>query len=192
MISIDINDDKAAISSPYNPDFVEGIKKMGGRWDPAGKTWNIDKRNLEAARALLRDVYGMDDSPVELVSVRVTAKKDLVGHREPIILFGRVVAAARGRDTGARLGDGVAVTHGDATSGGSMKNWKTIIEEGTELIIHDLPKSAVSAELDIDLDDIDYEIIAPEGDDRKAQLEKEKEQLLARIQEIEAELAELL
>ena len=39
MIKITVEEGRAAIESPYNPQFVSRIKKMGGKWDSIRKVW---------------------------------------------------------------------------------------------------------------------------------------------------------
>jgi hypothetical protein len=112
---------------------------QGGKWDSARKMWSIDERNVDAVRQVLREIYGMDDTPTELVSVRVKTLVSIYADRGPITIFGRVVANATGRDSGARIGEGVVFVTGNAKSGGSTKYWETIISEDSEFIIHDIP-----------------------------------------------------
>lgn len=183
-------DNRAAIKSPYNPDFVSRIKKMGGKWDRSNKVWTVDERDIDAVRAVMREIYGMDDMPADLVSVRVKVLSDVDSYRAPVTMFGRTIATAFGRDSGARLGDGVVFTTGNATSSGSMKNWYTTIETDSEIILHDIPRAAVDSGIDVP-EGIEYEIIESPANGRREKLEKEKACLLARLAEIEKELDSL-
>jgi hypothetical protein len=185
MIKITVKEGRAFIVSPYNPNFTSRIKRMGGKWDSARKMWSIDERNVDAVRQVLREIYGMDDTPTELVSVRVKTLVSIYADRGPITIFGRVVANATGRDSGARIGEGVVFITGNAKSGGSTKYWETIISEDSEFIIHDVPRTAVLEGFDTyDSDAIKYEIIEPDKPNYDA-LRAEKERLLARISEID-------
>jgi hypothetical protein len=56
-------------------------------------------------------------------------------------LFGRTIAKARGRDSGAKLGDGIILLNGSVDSGGSVKNWTTDVDEAA-FIIKDFPQPA--------------------------------------------------
>jgi len=180
-----IGNGKISIDSPYNPDFVAKIKGAGGRWNPSDKTWEIDERSLEAVRAIMREVYGQDDLPTEKVSVKITigADSEVYEDRGPVVLFGRVVASARGRDSGARLGDGVSFEAGGAHSGGSMKNWYTYIGKESVFTIYDVPRLAVERKLGWEDDYGTFEVL--ENGNQKAALEAEKEALLKRLAEIE-------
>ena len=183
-------DNRAAIQSPYNPDFVSRIKKMGGRWDSSNKVWTVDERDIDAVRAVMREIYGMDDMPADLVSVQVRVNSAMYGPRKPITMFGKTVASAFGRDSGARLGDGVVFIKGKADSGGSVKNWDTVIVADSEIILHDISRTAVESGIDVP-EGIEYEIIETSTNNRKEKLGKEKASLLARLAEIEKELESL-
>ena len=103
--------DRIAITTPYNPKFVRQIKLAGGRWDDENRVWTMDAANIDLARKILRDIYGYDDiteADTKFVRVRITALREIHACCKPIILFGRVIASARGRDSGARTGEGVA------------------------------------------------------------------------------------
>lgn len=182
------SDGKIIIDTPYNPSFVQRIKAMGGKWDAQGRTWITDERNIEAVRGVMREIYGRDDSPAaDLVSVRVAVSGTIYAGRGPVVLFGRTIASATGRDSGARVGDGVAFTQGAPRSGGSMKNWATEIRPGAVILIHDVPRQAVEAELNWADSYGTYEIIAS-APNRRA-LEEERARLQARLAEIEQILA---
>lgn len=181
---------RIAIDSPYNPDFVRRIKKAGGKWDPANKVWETDERSIETVREIMREVYGQDDLPQqELVTVKVTiGDKSLNEWRAPVVLFGRIIASARGRDSGARPGEGVCFEKGGCDSGGSMKNWYTIVRAGSEITIYDVPRLAVEQKLGWKDEYGTFEVI--ENGDPLAALRAEKEALLKRLAEIEELLNE--
>jgi len=173
-----------AISTPYSQEFVARIKEVGGKWNSGSKCWEADARAIETVRAIMRDVYGQDDMPQEMVDVRITVgDDDIEEYTDAVTIFGKAIASARGRDSGARVGDGVVLESGSVKSGGSMKNWKTIIAAGSVLTVYDVPKQAVENGMGW----VDwygsYEIIAQA--DPKATLRAEKEALLQRLAEIE-------
>ena len=175
---------KIAVDTPYNPCFISKIKKAGGKWNASNKTWEIDERSINTVRAIMREVYGQDDLPQELVTVKVTVgDKNLEEWRAPVVLFGRTIASARGRDTGARPGEGVCFEKGGCRSGGSMKNWYTVILAGSEITIYDVPRLAVEQKLGWKDEYGFFEVI--EADDPLAALRAEKEALLKRLAEIE-------
>jgi hypothetical protein len=176
---------KIRIDSPYNADFVRRIKKAGGRWNASKKAWETDERNIETVRAIMREVYGQDDAPQETVTVKVTVgERDIICDRGPVVLFGRNVASARGRDSGARVGEGVSFEKGTCRSGGSMKNWDTQIVAGSIFTIYDVPRLAVEQQLGWDEDWGQFQV-ADEGARNLDALKAEKEALLKRLAEIE-------
>jgi hypothetical protein len=117
-----------------------------------------------------------------LVDIWVTVNEDWEERRGGLFLFGRQVARAFGRDSGARLGDGIVLKRGSVNSSGSMKNWKTKITDGTIFIMTDVPKAAV--ENNGVPEELTVEIIG-QNIDREA-LEAERAKLIARIAEIDA------
>lgn len=145
-VRIEIVDDKLLAYSDYHPSLPEPAKQLGGRWNPDNKCWWFNPRYESRVRELYKKTYGTDGSidGGDLVTVRVTVIKTLVTDKSPIYLFGRRLASAMGRDSGADLADGVAVLEGAGfTSGGSMKNWGTKITEGCVFEIVDVPRDAV-------------------------------------------------
>jgi len=149
QIRIMCKDGRACLKSPYNPEFVKRVKLMGGRWNPDGQYWHVDEGLLEDLRALLREVYGMDDlteGKQETVTVELTFKDSYEKRTAPVIIFGRTVASAFGRDTGARVGDGVVFTKGAPQSGGSRANWCTCIPEGCVVKMLNVPVAALKME----------------------------------------------
>lgn len=180
---------KLAVDSPYNPVFVKRIKKAGGKWNASNRTWEVDERSIDTVRSIMREVYGQDDLPQELVTVKVTiGDKSLNEWRAPVVLFGRIIASARGRDSGARPGEGVCFEKGGCDSGGSMKNWYTIVSAGSEITIYDVPRLAVEQKLGWKDEYGTFEVI--ENGDPLAALRAEKEALLKRLAEIEELLNE--
>ena len=175
---------KISIETPYNPEFVRRIKRAGGKWNPNNKTWECDERSIDAVRVIMREVYGEDDMPQELVTVYVkVGDNPIEEHTGPVVMFGRTIASAFGRDSGAKLGDGVCFSAGGATSGGSAKNWYTILRANSEFTIYDVPKLATEQKLGWDDDYGIFEIV--ESADPMVALKAEKEALLKRLAEID-------
>jgi len=156
MIKIDINGASLTVTSPYHPDFPKRARSLGGKW--AAPKWVFDVRDEPRVRALCREVYGDDgETPVgDLVTLQVSfaPSVSMHGERAGIYLAGRCVAQAYGRDSGAKLGHGVVLVHGTAgkvgwgltpdavRSGGSMKNWMTVIEGPCVIEMRDVPRAA--------------------------------------------------
>jgi len=178
------------IEAPHNPTFDEKIKRAGAQWDTDSKAWRMDAKEIETARKAMQLVYGRDDQPCETVSVRVTAKNGWGVTRGPIVILGRVIASATGRDSGAKVEKDVTIERGGCDSAGTTANWETIIRRRTELVLHDVPKRLVAEN---DNNDIEIEVLNP-AIQKPLQIKAlmaERERLLARLAEIDESLDKL-
>lgn len=187
-MEIKVENGVARVYTPYNPDFVKAIKKIGGaKWDREKRCWAVPESAVDAAREIMKDVYGYNDSTQnETVKLKITAINELSELRSDVVLFGKVLSHATGRDSGARIGDDVAYVRGGATSGGSVKNWRSEVEAGSEIILSNVNKNLYGkAEPN---EDITVELLAEAAD--RAKLLEEKERLLKRIEEIDRMLQE--
>ena len=183
---IEISDGKAAVYTPYNAEFVKRVKLIGGRWDGAKKCWKVSEANIPDVRDAMRAIYGRDDQPVsETVDVELVFEAEVYECRGPVTILGRTIAAAQGRDTGARPGDGVAFSAGAPLSGGSMRNWTTRVPAGCVVKLRELPKAVLDG---AELPEGVIMKVAGGSIDRDA-LQAERERLLARLAEIDALLA---
>ena len=184
-------ENKIVVESPYHPRFPHRAKKLGGRWDSGAKEWTFDARDEERVRALCLEIYGEDGNGTsDLVTVRVSFEKDCWAAAAGYFVAGRCVGRAFGRDSGARLGEGVVVIEGSVSSGGSRKNWTTFVKAGTVIEIRDLPRTAAEGEVKSPADDYTVEIVEAVCE-RKAALEADAEKLRERLAVIEAELASM-
>ena len=190
MIKIAESNGKIKITSPYNPEYTAKIKAAGAKWDAAAKAWTMDARAIETARKILSEVYGEDDRGGDKVTVRVTVgEKDVKEIYGPITVLGRIVAQARSRDGGAKVGDGVVFTSGSPESGGSRNNPATIIPAGTVFEMYDVPAALLeAAEIPADYYSkaplYTIEAVGEKAPDIEA-LKLERERLMARIAEID-------
>ena len=177
------DNNQAEVYTPYNSNFVTSIKKQIGsaRWDSSKKCWVVPDRSVEFIREIMEKVYGETDiAPQEHIDVKVKFNEDVYCTCEPLVLFARNIVIAYGRDSGAKVGEGVELVEGNISSGGSMKNWKTQIQKGTVLIIRDVCKTLIDDfnDSDILVENLDKAVL------NKAKLLEEKEILLNRINEI--------
>ena len=117
--------EKIILKSQYNRFLVEQCKKLGGKYDKEDGVWvfsDVVKNEVEE----LDFVYNS-----ELVSVELTAVKDIYASCGSITFLGLDVVKATGRDSGAKTCEGVALISGNISSGGSRANWETNMAEGT-------------------------------------------------------------
>lgn len=108
----------------YNSKLVAKCRAMGGRWDAETDCW-VFSELVEDRVEQLDEIY---NSP--LIPVEITALSGVDKGKGPVSFCGYTIARAYGRDSGAKLGDGISQISGSIYSGGSVKNWKTCISEG--------------------------------------------------------------
>ena len=178
--------DLIAVSSPYHPDFPPKARRLSGSFDRASTTWTFPSAAEPHVRGLCREIYGTDGTACDTVTLRVTATEGLYEGRGPITIAGRIVASARGRDSGARTGEGVLLLEGRATSGGSMKNWTTEISVGAVMEIIDVPRAAVPDADETQRLALEVEIVSSVTADKQDALVAELQRLRARMGEIES------
>lgn len=187
-IHVHVDDKEINVRGPYNWGFVRGAKKLAGKWQASQKSWTFDVRVEGLVRALCMRWYGSDGATIpDLVDVRLTYPDGRRALQSPVVVYGRIVASATGRDSGARLGEGVVLAQGGVTSSGSWANWQTYIKPETVLLMHDVPRGLVESE---GAKDAIVEIIARNANvvsDHVA-LSAERSRLWARIVEIDAVL----
>ncbi|MYV63273.1 hypothetical protein GTW37_32775 [Streptomyces sp. SID4931] len=184
---------RVALVSPYNAELIEGARDLGGDWDGASRHWHFDGRDEVRVRELARTIFGTDGSAEQegdTVTVRwaieglATAKGD-----NELTLGGRRIAVRRGRDERVRLARGVVIIAGGfPAAAGSMRYPALAPQDGTVLEIRDFPRSAVPTDdpdiTIVDEDEVDVEKLT-------AELTAERTQLLDRLAQIDATLAEL-
>lgn len=186
------------VYSPYYPTLAEKAKRLGGKWD--GNCWTFDIRMKKEVRELYLDIYGdWPGEPTEYVTLHAEAPDGISKLQSGIFLAGRCIARAWGRDSGAKIGDGVIFRAGDADSGGSMKNWKTTLDAGTVIEIFDVPR--IRAEKCVKYFEnregaawVNVRILEEEKpaetSPTREELEAERSALLARLAEINKALGE--
>lgn len=130
---IEIKDDKADVYTPFNRVFIAKLKqKIGGaKWSSNKKCWTVPQSAVSLVRQLMLDVYGENDLQKDnKITVQVETLEDIVEEQGPIILFGKCLCRAIGRDYVDRLSDDISYIKGKPLSGGSRQYWKSIIEKG--------------------------------------------------------------
>ena len=114
------------LRAPFNKNLTNACHKLGGKWDGNEKAWIFT--------GLVSDqVEELDEKyNSKLIGIEVSVLRDYYEHTAPIYIAGFEIAKAFGRDSGAKLADGIAIISGKKPySCGSMKNWATEIAEGT-------------------------------------------------------------
>jgi hypothetical protein len=110
-------------STIRNKALTDACRKLGAIFDKETNTWVFNCIVSDKAEEL-DFVYNS-----ELIGVEITAINEIEGEQQAIHFCGFTVAQAKGRDSGAKLGESVYMIEGDMSSGGSAKNWTTTIEQ---------------------------------------------------------------
>lgn len=164
-ISITKDEKSVKVSSPYNSIFTEEAKILGGRWKD--NQWVFDSRDQKEVEDLVFKVYGELYDKQNLVDLEVTYNPG--GHHRfssysddefIITLFGQKIAAAKGRDSGAKLAPGIVLKSGKFTSSGSAKNWYTKAEADTTIVLRDISKQLVDEFLQEENNAVTIKIVA--------------------------------
>lgn len=191
MITIERADNgKIKIFTPYNKDFVDQIHNIGSaKWNKNDRCWMVKEEDLETVRKYMMEIYGETDLPDEgkKVTVKVTALNDLVKSKAAITLFGKEIARAYNRDSGARVGEDVTLINGKFGSGGSAKNWLTTINKGSIFLVKNVSENMIIKEKDNK--NIAFTIVESKTIN-KSVLQREKGKLLVRLAEINKLLKE--
>ena len=189
---IKIEDGIIKITTPYNKDFVN---KMHGvtraKWNRLENCWEAPEETINDVRGILKDVYGYSDiDSNETIKVKLTIIEESY-HEErcaDVTAFGKILAHAYGRDSGAEIGrDDVTLVKGSIESGGSVKNWTTRVAEGSVFTLYNVNKNIFEKDINRVKEWAEVEII--EGMNNREKLLEEKEKLLKRIAEIDALIA---
>lgn len=192
MIKIEIEKEKAVIFTPFEPNFISKIKGIGGaRWNSERKAWVIPVSALEAARAILRECYGQADNDIAVptCTLILTFNDQVSEWHAPVAYFGKVLSHAYGRDSGAKPGEDVAFIKGKPTSGGSVKNWYSVVPQDAIVELYKVPVPLYEAQKGTIPECVAVEKL--EAQATKAELLAEKERLLTDAKRITNRLAEI-
>lgn len=187
-LKITENDQNILVESTYNSLWVNKARKLGGKWQAPNWVFPIAVKNSILEE--LKNIYGYssETKSINRGNVKIKALRELRTERDAVDFLGFTIAKAFGRDSGARLGDNVSCLSGDFKSGGSVKNWYTIISEGSEFLLINFPLDIIDG-VNMDKEESYWEVI-PELSKRQI-LENKKKDLLEQLSQVESELAEL-
>lgn len=186
--SIEKREDKVAVFTPYNKEFVAKMRQMGGKWD--GDAWIVPADVIESVREAMQEHFLRDDRPCDTVDIELTAD-GVVKYCDT--LFGLPTFQATGRDSGAWIPKGmedvISVLSGKVSSGGSLKNWFVGMWDGTRILMRGVPKKAVEERFDCPTN-LDIKVVRESNADPRVALLEEKAALEARLEEINRILEE--
>ncbi|WP_304333718.1 hypothetical protein [Conchiformibius steedae] len=182
MVRIERTDSQIIITAPYNAEFISHAHNYAGKFNAETKAWSFDIRDEAYVLEACYLAYGEDGVRYNKCDVQITLPNGYSVEQGTIVFFGRQIARAFGRDSGAKLFDGVVVKKGGFTSGGSRKDWTTCARKGTQIILRDVSLPLVEWETDAETyGDAVVEILGGERD-----LQAERAELLARLAEIDS------
>jgi len=119
--------DICTLRAPYNANLVSRCRELGGVWDSDQSAWIFPGFVADEIEKL-DEKYNSEPTDIELEFNETASKRE-----GPVCLAGFKLAESFGRDSGAKLEPGIAMISGGIASGGSRKNWKTVIRQGTRL-----------------------------------------------------------
>lgn len=192
MIKTTIKDGKMKIESPYSKAFISKVKALGGSWK--APCWVVDARQEDRVRELLLDIYGEDgtDGPADLVNLRLTgtAWNDSDAASE-WSFCGRTIARRRYRDSTVTFGPGVVVVDAEFYKSGGSRSSPAVdcMTENPIFELYDVPRAVY--ERMKDAEGVELLPDTSPAEDKAAKLKSERDKLLARINEIDAELGKL-
>jgi len=129
------------VRAPYHAGFVADAKRLGGRWEPATKTWRFASRDRARVEQALSDHYGYSEN-ASTVDVLLRARQ--TEHQfSDLAIFGRTILRVLSRDR-YLLGPDVVIREGVVEAGGSRKNPFVKWEAGTEIEVRGLPREAAA------------------------------------------------
>ncbi len=134
MLKVTQIDEGLLVQIPYMPKVNAALKRIGeARYSSDHKGWIMQPCFEGLIKEKLVHYFGAyDDEQATKIDVEVTFKKDMEIDKRPVTVAGRIFARARGRDSGAATGDGVALLEGLIDSGGSVRTWSSIVKAGAK------------------------------------------------------------
>jgi len=182
-MKIERKDGKIRVQSEYNRDFISGVKSIGGKW--CAPCWVVPEENEEMLDDLLVRVYGRGIKPAETVDLLVDLGQ-LSEEDGEIRLCGKLLARRPGRDRQVMLGEDVVLVSGEfQASGGSAKNPRVGADDGVIVKCWRVPVALY----DRCKDQPGVSLAERTENGKRAALIIEREHLLQRLAEIDAQLA---
>jgi hypothetical protein len=132
-IRLEIVGDKVKVTSPYNQEFINKARNLRGKWN--NNAWWFDDTVIDYLRDTLVEIFGTSGEESYETCTLLIKDFNMCQYKGPVELFNVTIAKAYGRDTGAKLGEGIVFIKGKYHSGGSMKNWTTNVCDSTFEIV---------------------------------------------------------
>lgn len=136
-------DGKIYVYSPFKSDAPKAFRNAGGEWKE--NAWIFPDADQDIVDSVCKSIYGVTGRE-STAKAQIIVKDDISIYGESVIFAGFALSIARGRDSGARTGDGVKLMSGNIGSGGSVKNWTSRVEGGTIFRVDEFPVGIESTE----------------------------------------------
>ncbi len=107
----------------YNHTMVSELRDLGGVWEAEEKFWILPEIVSDKVEEM-EFLYNTD-----IINIQIRAKRNIFSERDSVKFLGYEIAKATGRDSGAKLCDGISIICGEITSDGSRKNWGSKVME---------------------------------------------------------------
>ncbi len=187
-IKLEINDDQIIVYTPYHAEFVAKARNFRGKWDKPRGAWIFDDTIIEHVREAMIQFFGTTGEVPYDNCTLVIENYDASCLTGPVVLFGRIIARAFGRDSGAKLGDDIVLISGSVDSSGSVKNWSTTVNKAT-LHIKNFPLPGTELpEVKQAIEEGWVKVIRNTKKRPETEIREEITALLARIDELKKEL----
>ena len=179
--------------APFSSEFVKKAKLLGGKWGLTDgvRSWIFPRAAKIHLENLCIDIYGENGKdPVECVTLQISFPNGGDSdYCKGIEAAGRSICYASGRDSGAKVSDGVVFLRGGCKSAGSVKNWYTKILTDSVVEIYNMPRPIAEKYIATDPDSKIIEIV--KTSDRKQEILVEIAQYQSKIDELQIELDSL-
>lgn len=185
MIKIRNYNGRIRVESPYNPEFIDRMHLINGKWDRNNKEWTVEEEHEDLMYKALSDIYGYSKDKSKLVTIefRPWDFEDDCGNQR--IKIGSVTVASRSsRDSKVFVPGNARVIEGQFEESGGSRNHPAVGTTEDIVMQADVPAYIVENLSEDDKNKI--KIINKKSKEEKLLLEKEE--LLKRLEEIEEEL----
>ena len=185
MVEVKFESEKMKVKTEYNSYFVKRAKELGGKWEKP--YWVFPDENEDVVRQTLLDIYGEDGTPSKKIKIDINLDEYEGVYSRSVQIENLVIANRIDYYRRVTLnGETIILKGGFAESWGDKKKVFLGQEEGTVLrtSIPETIFEKVKGKKGI--------YLVEEGEEgRKRRLQKEREELLKRIAEIDKELGKM-
>lgn len=132
---------KISIKSPFNPFFVNKIRKSlsTSKYDSNKQAWTTDVSEEEEAKKIVEEYYGIENE--DLINVLITFKEEFKTEYNEDLVFFKLILIQNESKLGHKILKGVTFEKGSCESDGSTKYHYLRIKKDSILKIRNVPYS---------------------------------------------------